>query len=266
MKSFKKHIVSFMLIMILFFNVSSATAGSQAGGEIHFEPERIVKFAKKVEKTLAQKGARVAVVARLGRPRDTLPGGVKYTHVGFAVYSQITTADNRKMPGYAMYNLYQSNEKPDRSDLIQDFPVDFFAGVQVLEAGLIIPTPQLQQRLLEVLASPTYKELHNPRYSVIANPFTLDFQNCTEHTLDVIISAIYQTTDTAAIKANEKAYFKPHPVRIDPIKLFLGSLFSSEVSTRDHEGPIVISTFNSIGQFLTKYGAASEVLTVLPDV
>lgn len=253
-------------VFFLFLPGNFVFAGSsQAGGEIHFKPEEIIKFAKKVEKTLAQKGARVAIIARVGRPRNKLPEGISFTHTAITIYSQITTADGRKIPGYAIYNLYQRAGEPDVSDLIQDFPVDFFAGVEVLEAGIIIPSPELQKRVLNVLASPTYKELHNPHYSVIANPFTLEFQNCTEHTLDVITAAIYETSDIKVIKANEKAYFEPQPVNVNPVKLLLGSMFVADVATSDHPGPPVTSTFTAIGKFLTKYNAVSEILTITPD-
>lgn len=74
-----------------------------------------------------------------------------------------------------------------------DFPVDFFAGVQKLKAGIVIPTPELQRRLLATIQSDVYRDLHVPAYSAVANPFTLEYQNCTEHTLDVLNAAIYQT-------------------------------------------------------------------------
>lgn len=265
MKFFKTFVLS-MVFFCLVLSASSVLAGSsQAGGEIHYKPEEIIKFAKKVEKTLAQKGARVAIIARVGRPRNKLPEGISFTHTAITVYSQISTADGRKIPGYAIYNLYQRADEPNVSDLIQDFPVDFFAGVEVLEAGIIIPSPELQKRLLEVIVSPTYTDLHNPHYSVIANPFTLDYQNCTEFTLDVITAAIYETSDLKVIKANEKAYFEPQPVNVNPLKLMLGSMFAADVTTSDHPGSPVTSTFTTIGKFLTKYNAASENLTILPD-
>lgn len=265
----KKLRVLFPIVSVIFFTFSwsSAFAGSsQASGELHYKAEEIIKFAKKVEKTLAQKGARVAIIARVGRPRNKLPEGINFTHTAIAVYSQITTTDGRKVPGYAIYNLYQRGDEPNVSDLVQDFPVDFFAGVEVLEAGLIIPTPELQKRLLAILASPTYKELHNSHYSVIANPFTLELQNCTEFTLDVLTAAIYETNDIKVIKANEKAYFEPQPVNVNPVKLLLGSMFVADVSKSDHPGKPVTSTFTTIGNFLTKYNAASEILTIIPDV
>lgn len=256
------------LVSILSLQVGAAgfsSASSQAGEEIHFKPEQIIAFSKKVEKTLASKGARVAVLARMGRPLSELPDGMHFTHVAFAVYSEITTRDGRKVPGYSIYNLYQQNDHPDVSELVQDFPVDFFAGVALLEAGIIIPSPELQARLLEVIASPTYKALHDPHYSVIANPFTQGRQNCTEFVLDVLNSAIYQTPDIKVIKANEKAFFSAQTVNVNPFKLMLGSMFSDEVSTVDQSGIPVTATFEKVGEYLLKYDAGSSMFTVIPD-
>jgi len=243
-----------------------STGSSQAGEELHFKPEQVISFAKKVEKTLAAKGARVAIVARMGRPLSELPEGMHFTHVAFAVYSEITTHDGRKLPGYAMYNLYQKDDHPDVSDLVQDFPVDFFAGVAQLEAGVIVPSPELQARLLETIASPTYKALHDPHYSVIANPFTLGRQNCTEFVLDVTHAAIYQTSDIKVIKANEKAFFTAQPVNVNPFKLMLGAMFTKEVSTSDQPAGIpVTATFEKLAEYLAKYDAGTVVLNVMPD-
>lgn len=253
---------TFLLILISV----QAQASSQGSEEIYFKPEQIISFAKKVEKSLAQKGARVAVLARVGRPRNQLPPGFGYTHVALAVYSQITTSDGRQVPGYAIYNLYQRDKEPNTSDLVQDFPVDFFSGVQVLEAGVVVPSPELQRRLLDVIASPTYRDLHNPRYSLIANPYTLQYQNCTEHTLDIIFAAIYQTNEIKQIKKNEETYFEAQPVNVSPFKLMLGSVFSAEIATSDHPQSPVTATFETISKFLEKYDKGSESYTITADM
>lgn len=243
-----------------------SSSSSQAGEEVHFKPEQIISFAKKVERTMAAKGARVAILARMGRPVSELPEGMHFTHVAFAIYSEITTKDGRTLPGYSIYNLYQKDDHPEISALVQDYPVDFFAGVAQLEAGAIFPSPDLQRRLLEVIASPTYAALHDSHYSVIANPYTLGKQNCTEFVLDVVNSAIYQTGDINIIKANEKAYFVAQPVNVTPFKLMLGAMFSSEVSTSDQpSSPPVTATFEKLGEYLLKYDTGSSVLTILPD-
>lgn len=254
----------YLLMMVLLLNTLTAMAGSMAGGEAFFPPEQIVKFSKQVEKTLAAKGARVALLARVGRPASEMPEGMHFTHVSFAIYSQITTADGRIVPGYAIYNDYQNNDKPDTSALVQDFPVDFFAGVAALEAGILIPSAELQRRLLDTIASPAYKTLHDPHYSAIANPYTLGRQNCTEHTLDVVNAAIYQTDDIKQIKAIEKKYFDAQPVNVSGFKLMLGALFSSEITLSDHPGSPVTATFETIAQYLKKYDEGAEMLIITP--
>lgn len=193
-----------------------------------------------------------------------MPKGINYTHTGFAVYSRITAEDGRQIPGYAMYNLYQNDEKPDVSSLVQDYPFEFFQSVEVLEAGVIIPSPELQKRLLAVIASPVYKKLHNPKYSVIANPFTLDRQNCTEHLLDVIVAAIYGTDDLKVIKADERAYFEAQPIHVNPVKLAVGSAVSAEIAVSDHPNRPQTATFETIGRFLKKYDPPTEIITITP--
>ena len=226
--------------------------------------EHIASFAKKVERTLANEGARVAILARMGRPLAEMPEGMRFTHVAFAVYSNISTADGQVLPGYAIFNLYQKNDQPDVSELVQDYPMDFFSGVAQLEAGIIIPSPELQARLLQIIGTPAYASLHEPRYSLIANPYTVGRQNCTEFVLDVINAAIYQTTDIRQIKKSTEAYFTAQPVNVNPFKLLLGSMFMAEVSTADHPDKPVTATFERIAQYLQIYDSGSKVLEVLP--
>jgi hypothetical protein len=169
------------------------------------------------------------------------------------------------VPGYVLYNLYQEDAHPDVSDLVQDYPVDFFSGAQLLDSGVIIPSEELQNRILAVITSPTYVGLHDPHYSVIANPFTLGRQNCTEFVLDVITSAIYKTDDIVRIKAAEKAYFVAQPVTVNPVKLLVGSLFMAGVSTSDQPGEPITATFERISDFVRKYDAGSQSFTVLAE-
>lgn len=266
----------FRIVRTLLFLLAAATTlpaaavgfsgDSRQGGEAsQFTPEAIIHFSKKVEKALAAKGARVAILARMGRPPAELPEGMHFTHAGFAVYSEITTQDGRKLPGYAIHNLYQNAASPDTSGLVQDYPVDFFAGVAVLEAGVIIPSEELQQRLLAVISSPAYQALHERKYSAIANPYTLSHQNCTEFVLDVVNAAIYQTDDIRKIKAATKQYFIAQKVNVSPLKLLFGSMFSSEVTLSDQPGEPVTATFERIATYLGKYDQGSQSFTVLPD-
>jgi len=70
------------------FSVSSSAPSQVA----HFKPEQIRAFAQKVERTLADTGARVAIIARMGRPASELPEGMHFTHVAFAVRGEPSVA------------------------------------------------------------------------------------------------------------------------------------------------------------------------------
>ena len=143
-----------------------------------------------------------------------------------------------------------------------NYPVDFFNGVYELKSAVIIPKPELQKRLLQVIASSTYSKLHNPHYSVLANPYNSMYQNCTEHTLDVINAAIYQTDDIDVIKADEQAYFDAQTVDINPLKLMLGSMTQADVTTADHKGKIKTASYTTIANYLKKYDLVQEELVI----
>lgn len=235
-----------------------AEASRNTGEGSLLSAEEVSNFAKRVEHYAAERGARVFLLARVGRPRDEMPEGVNFTHVGIAVYSNITTETGETVQGYAIHNLYQRGDTPDVSELVVDYPTDFFTGVHTLEAAMLIPTPALQRQLLKVIGSDSYSKLHNPKYSVLANPYDVQFQNCTEHTLDVINAAIYGTDDKAQLKANTKAYFKAQPIEMNPLKLSLGSMFIDEVTLKDHDFQVQTATYTRLADYLQQNGMVSE--------
>ena len=237
-------------------------AGSAQNTDSQFSVEAVDKFAKEVELFAAKEGARVFIIGRVGRAEKDLPKGIKFTHTAIAVYSSITLDSGESVKGYAIHNLYQKEDQLDKSELVIDYPVDFFWGVNSLKAGIIIPTPNLQQRILAVIAKGKDKQLHNENYSVIANPFNNMLQNCTEHTLNIVNSGIYQTTDIEQLKNNAKQHFKPQRVKASPLKLMLGNMFMDDVSTQDHSGKVYTTTFTTIGTYLKNNKLLSKAVVL----
>ncbi len=254
-----------LLLVGLTLHVAPVQAGermSAQGEEGAIAVEELKDFAKNVEKSLAAKGARVALVARLGQEKSALPDGVFYTHVGFWVYSDIETADGQKLRGYQTHNLYQKEDKIEESYLAKDFPIDFLAAVYEKKVGIIIPKPEMQKALLEVLLSDKVESLHQEKYSVVSNPFDVRYQNCTEYTLNVVLAALYPEADLAMLKANAKQYFEPQKISINPLTSMMGSLFKADFTRKDHEGEMKTATFTTIKAFMEKYDLVSEVYAV----
>lgn len=236
----------------------------------HLTGEQAVVFAKQIEHDLAAKGARLAMVFRTGEPRETLPEGISYTHGGFWTYVPISLDDGRVVKGYAIYNLYRGDGKTlarDKSYLHQDFPLDFAAASGVDDVGVIIPTPEMQRRILTIMDSPTYKAMHIEAYSLVSNPFDLKYQNCTEFMLDIVAAAAWETTDMAQIKANLKAHFKPSVVEASAFERFFAPIMHKEIKTDDQGGKILTATYDSLAAFMKDNGLLQEayVLKRAPD-
>lgn len=227
----------------------------------HLKPAEAAAFSKQVERELAAKDARLAIVFRTGRPRAALPEGISYTHGAFWVHRQINAADGRKLSGYAVYNLYMGDGKTlprNQSQLVQDWPLDFMRGSAVDDVAVIIPSPEMQRRILATLDSPSYAALHNPNYSLIANPWADKYQNCNGFMLDVIASASWNTTDPAKIRANLKAHYQPTVVKAGPLVRFFGPMADSSLRTDDQQGPLRTSTYESISAFMKANGLLQE--------
>ncbi|MCG3268199.1 DUF2145 domain-containing protein [Yoonia sp. I 8.24] len=259
-----KRFISACLLAATLFAPAPSFAGSSANGVAVLPMNQVASFSNRVQQDLAARGARVAIVARVGRDPAQLPDDVTYTHVGLWVYSRITRADGSSGQGYRVYNLYQQADNAVRSDLVQDSPADFFAGAHVLDAGVIIPDPRLQTKLLDVINSPTYAALHNPVYSALANPNTNQFQNCTEHTLNLLMAALYGTDDLNQIKANTAAHFEPQPIQVGGLQRALATVASQALTTADHGPNVATATFGSIARFMEDNGLEDEVYRITP--
>ncbi|MBM2577341.1 DUF2145 domain-containing protein [Jannaschia sp. Os4] len=242
----------------------AAQAGSSQAGAPILPAGQVAAFADKVQADLAARGARVAIVSRMGRDPGSLPPGVRYTHVAYWVFSEIRKADGTTGTGYRVYNLYQTEGDRARSTLVQDSPAEFFAGAHRLDAGVVIPDARVQAKLLRTIASPTYRRLHNPRYAVLANPADPRFQNCTEHTLDVLMAALYGTGDRAQIKSNIAAHFAPQPIQLGAAKRGLAGIASRALTTEDHGRRVATATFGSIERFMRGNGLLAASYRITP--
>ena len=227
----------------------------------HFTAVEAAGFAKQIERDLAAHGVRVAIAFRTGKLRKDLPEGIAYTHAAFWVYSDITGGDGKAYKGYASYNLYQGDGKTlpaDQSYLAQDYPLDFVSGDQADDVAIIIPTPEMQRRLLAVIQSPTYAKLHVPSYSLVSSPFDARHQNCTEFVLDVISSATWETDDYAQIKADLRAWFKPTVIHANLFQRVFGPMVDPRLKMDDQGDEIETVSYESMAAFMRRYDLMSE--------
>ncbi|MDP1736346.1 MAG: DUF2145 domain-containing protein [Caulobacter sp.] len=238
-----------------------AQDSSAAAVSGRFTAPEAAAFGKALEKDLAARGARVALVWRSGRPRKAMPAGLAYTHGALWIYREVAAADGRGLKGYAVYNLYHGDGKARPrtvSSLVQDWPTDFMLGSVEDDVAVIVPTPEMQRRLLGLVDSPTYAALHVPSYSLIDSPFDRRHQNCNTFMLDVIAAAAWETGEPAQIALNLKAWFRPSVIKAGPLQRLFGPMIDARLATDDQSGPIVTASYESIAAFMRDNRLSSE--------
>lgn len=125
MKSFKA-LISALLIFLIAEPI--AYAGDSQVNDPVLSDTQVISFSSKIEQALAERSAYIAIVGRPGRPPSDLPDGVRYTHMGFWIYSEFELPDGTLLRGYRVHALYQLAERLDVSRLVEDMPTDFVAG------------------------------------------------------------------------------------------------------------------------------------------
>lgn len=251
---FIKAVTCIALYFIFSIHVQAQMSSAQTVNP-NLSAQQVRDFSKKVENYLASKGARVALISRVGRDQKKLPEGLQYTHTGIAVYSQIQVDENTVVPGYKVYNLYQKPAALNRSELVTDLPYDFYLAGFSLKSAIIIPKLSVQKKLYDVIHSPAYEKLHNLEYSLIANPYNNRYQNCNEFIMNLIFAALYNTSDMQTIKNLQKQYFtQPYVVPYSGLSIMLGAFFSKEVQANDHAtSKYKTTSFGSIQNFFQQY-------------
>jgi len=261
-------------IAAVFFVAMATPAFAQGSSETtvstgHFSDEDAAAFSKTIERDLAAKGARIAIVFRTGRARDRLPGGINYTHGAFWVHQAFQLPSGEVISGYNTWNLFHGdgeNLPTTTSYLSEEMPFTFLMASAVDDVAVIVPTPAMQDRLRAILASETYSQLHDPDYSLISNPADPDFQNCVEFMLDVVSAAAWETTDRIQIKANLSAHFEPTRVKAGLLARTFGPLADPRLKTKDHRGrPIETATYESLSAFMMDHGLADETYLLTFD-
>lgn len=227
----------------------------------HFTLAESATFSKQIERDLAARGARVAMVFRAGRARDKLPEGIGYTHGAFWVHSDVRTPTGAVLSGYAVYNLYAGDGKLwpiTESRLIQDWPFEFIQASTVDDVAVIIPSPEMQRRVMGVISSPAYHRLHNPAYALVANPWAQKYQNCNTFMLDVLAAAAWETDSPARVTADLRAHFKPTVIKAGMVERMFGPIADARLRNDDQRGPVRTATYESLAGFLNDNGLLQE--------
>ena len=208
----------------------------------------------------------VVLLARGGQ--DLSKYGLRHSHVAFAVHE----ADGQ------WRTLHLLNECKGATSTLYREGLGNFIGETGTHTDIRVgvPSPALREALKVLLGGDgaAAKALHEPRYSVVAYPFSVEYQNSNQWVLEVLVAAMQQAEGRTVSRRAQaqtwlKAYeYKPSVLHIGVGKRLGARFFSANAATTDHpaseriSGDYSVVTVESIFDFLQQQKMLEQELSV----
>lgn len=209
-------------------------------------------------------GAQVVLLARGGQ--DLSRYGLKHSHMAFAL---------RDDDGLWRVRHLLNRCKSDASQLYVEGLSNFVGESAVsndLRVGVL--TPAVQQRLQVVLSDSgeLAHRLHETRYSMVAYPFSTDYQNSNQWVLEVLAAALAADAQPPTVISDRRAAqawlhaarYHPSILHLD-LKQRVGARFvAANATTTDHpvgervSGNYSVVTVESVFDFLHQRDALAQ--------
>lgn len=231
-----QRLAALMLAALLWLGVTFPAAAGGACVEKPPTPEEVrnaFNMAVRLHDYVEKSGAKLALVARTGA--DLSEHGLRYSHMGALLRDH--------MAGRWLFVHLLNHCGRETSAIFDEGLANFFLDQPFLyEAAILIPTPELQDRLLPILAGPQAKQWHNPAYSMIARPTATKYQNSNQWLLELVAlaqSQIQMPAGSVTNRAQAQAYFAARGFRADTIRIsdfrrFGASIARANVRFDDH--------------------------------
>jgi hypothetical protein len=180
-----------------------------------------------VRDALDREHAQVALVARVGR--DLSRYGLRYSHVAFAwrghPRGDWTMVEALNQCGTATSALYDDG-------LANFFLDDMFA----YQAKIVIPSPEVQKRIADVLVARHGGRFHEPHYNLVAYPFATRYQNSNQWLLETLADALAERPIGTRSEAQAwllASGFRPSTLHVPAIERLGAQIFRVNVAFDD---------------------------------
>ena len=242
------------------------TSAAHAGRSCENRPpkvdaiQRSMLLAEHTAKQLDQTGAQVLVLARMGQNLSEY--GVRYSHLGLAYRD-----GNRWRIVHKLNQCGTAKAAVYRQGLGEFFLDDLYE----YEAAVVVPTPEVQARLLPALKdNQRLAQLNTPAYSMVAYPWAQTYQQSNQWALET-----FAMTQDPAAATRERAQawlklqgYQPTTLRISAMKRLGGRLTAANVAFDDHPNEkrftdrIETVTVDSVFAWLNRSGLGAPVQVI----
>lgn len=217
----------------------AATPAAQAGRSCEAKKpstqtiERGLTLAERTLAALEASGEKVVVLARAGQ--DLSKYGVRYSHLGLAYREE----DGKG--GHVWRVLHKLNQcgSADSAIYRQGLGEFFLDDLWRFEAAWVVPTPEVQARLLALLQDqPKSLRLHHKPYSIVSYAWGQKYQQSNQWAIETLASAM-EPGATSRERAQAWLQFKgyePTTLKLGPLTRLGGRVSAANVAFDDHPG------------------------------
>ena len=252
----------------LAFVTGLAAVPAQAGQNCVEKPpsveqiRRSLDLAVKTVRWLDSSGAKLVVIARRGQNLDRY--GLRYSHLGYVYRDDAAQAwrvvHKLNQCGTAESALYRQGLAEFFSDDLYDF-----------EAGLVVPTPAVQEALRPLLQDNTRAAvLHHKPYSMVSYPWAQRYQQSNQWALETLACAV---EPSACDRTRAQAWLQFKGYQPTTLNLSAGQRLGARVGTAnvafdDHPNDkrfadrIETVSADSVFRWLGRSGLGGDVITV----
>jgi hypothetical protein len=222
--------------------------------------QRSMQLAEHAANTLDRSGAQVVALARIGQNLSEY--GVRYSHFGLAY------RDNGKWRVVHKLNQCGTAHAAVYRQGLGEF---FLDDLYEYEAALVIPTPEIQAKLLPVLRdNARLAQLNTPAYSMVAYPWAQTYQQSNQWAIETMAMAL---EPAAVSRERAQAWLKlqgytPTTLHIGPLKRMGGRMTAANIAFDDHPNEkrftdrIDTVTVDSVFAWLNRTGMAAPVQVI----
>nr|WP_198982271.1 DUF2145 domain-containing protein [Herbaspirillum sp. ASV7] len=208
-------------------------------------------MAVKTVERLNASGADVVIIGRVGQ--DLSKYRLHYSHIGIAYRDgdQWFVVHKLNGCGTAVSNIYEQG----MGQFFMDSPYR-------LEAYVVVPQPEAQQKLRLAIGRSEAIRMHEPRYSMLAYPWATQYQQSNQWVTETLAHAMepqIASREQAQAWLKLKAY-APDTLNLGPMTRLGGRMFKANIAFDDHPNAlrfsdkIVTTTADSVFSFLQKTG------------
>lgn len=210
---------------------SAARAGSSCEERAPnaYVVQQAIAMAYDTRQKLESSGGEIALIARAGQNLSQY--GVRYSHLGFVW---------RDHPKGAWRVVHELNECGTAASEIYDEGLGnfFLDDLWKMEGVILIPGDLMQKRIVSVLTERQHLMLHDGHYNMVAYPFSTQYQNSNQWSLEVI--AFAEAVDMP-VKSRRQAQqwlelagYKPTELNLDAITRLGARVSKANVAFDDH--------------------------------